>query len=284
MELSLSPLSKEELIARLQAVANLKAVVNDTRKSNDGAAGNILENLIGIGENNLPIANAAEWELKTQIDSTSSLVTLFHQEPSPTALRTVSNLLVPKFGWPHLQAGKKYPNDEKSFRTTLKTGRYTRGFTVEIDDLQRRVCVSFHPDQIREVDQQWWDKVKKETALVSLPFTPYWGFDDLYCKAQTKLHNCFFIQVESWKVKRTKYLHYYRAYMLKSLNLNNFIEAIRQGKIQIDIDARTGHNHGTKFRIMPQDLINLYTEATIVIDEPKIAPPSSKKTKKSLML
>ncbi|MBQ5478723.1 MAG: hypothetical protein IIT66_00730, partial [Acetobacter sp.] len=32
-------------------------------------------------ENNLPLPNAAEWELKCQRRQTTSLVTLFHIEP-----------------------------------------------------------------------------------------------------------------------------------------------------------------------------------------------------------
>ena len=53
----------------------------DTR--NDGAVGNTLESLLGIPENNLPIPNTQEWELKGQRLHTTSLTTLKHIEPSP---------------------------------------------------------------------------------------------------------------------------------------------------------------------------------------------------------
>ncbi len=43
----------------------------------------MLEDLLGIEENNLPIPNAAEWELKAQRANTSALTTLFHIEPQP---------------------------------------------------------------------------------------------------------------------------------------------------------------------------------------------------------
>lgn len=42
--------------------------------------------------------------------------------------------------------------------------------------------------------------------------------------------------------------------------------AIREGKIHIDFDARTGHNHGTKFRIRYRDIPSLYKNAEVVID------------------
>jgi len=37
------------------------------------------------------------------------------------------------------------------------------------------------------------------------------------------------------------------------------------GKIYIDFDARTGHNHGTKFRIKSKDIPMLYAETIKVV-------------------
>ena len=67
---------------------------------------------LGIEENNLPIPNAAEWELKCQRLGTTSLTTLFHIEPSPTAMKLVPSCLLPLYGWKHTEAGKKYPETE----------------------------------------------------------------------------------------------------------------------------------------------------------------------------
>jgi hypothetical protein len=80
--------TKETLIEELKKVRDLGFIPN-ARHGNHGGIGNTLEDLLGIEENNLPIPNAAEWELKTQRLSTSSLLTLFHIEPSPQALRFV---------------------------------------------------------------------------------------------------------------------------------------------------------------------------------------------------
>ena len=44
-----------------------------------------------------------------------------------------------------------------------------------------------------------------------------------------------------------------------------FIEAIEKGVIYVDFDARTGHNHGTKFRIKSKDIPELYKEAIKVV-------------------
>ena len=93
--------------------------IASARHGNQGGIGNTLEDLLGIKENNLPIPNAAEWELKTQALHTTSLTTLFHLEPSPRALKFVSQILLPKYGWAHKEDGKRYPVGELSFRQTI---------------------------------------------------------------------------------------------------------------------------------------------------------------------
>ncbi len=55
--------TKESLTERLLEIANLGWIPNG-RHGNAGGIGNTLEDLLGIEENNLPIPNAAEWELK----------------------------------------------------------------------------------------------------------------------------------------------------------------------------------------------------------------------------
>ncbi len=54
------------------------------------------------------------------------------------------------------------------------------------------------------------------------------------------------------------YFRYQKIYMLQRLDKSKFIDAIEMGKIWIDFDARTGHNHGTKFRLRKDALIDLY--------------------------
>lgn len=129
--------TKEQLIAAIKDIFDQdwhKSVKKTRDTRNDGAVGNTLEVLLGIDENNLPIPNVQEWELKGQRLHTGSLVTLKHIEPSPTAARIVSNILLPFYGWKHKQAGKKYPKSEMSFRSTTGSKNFTnRGFRIVID-------------------------------------------------------------------------------------------------------------------------------------------------------
>jgi hypothetical protein len=53
--------------------------------------------------------------------------------------------------------------------------------------------------------------------------------------------------------------------MLQKFSFEGFLEALEEGNILVDFDARTGHNHGTKFRMRQNCLPLLYEEATVII-------------------
>ena len=131
--------TKDSLITELKRITE-QGWIENVRQGNHGGIGNTLENLLGIDENNLPIPNAAEWELKTQRLNTSSLTTLFHIEPSPRAVKFVPQILLQKYGWTHQEAGKKYPDNEMSFRQTIHgLSASDRGFQVVIDRKNSKV-------------------------------------------------------------------------------------------------------------------------------------------------
>src|SRR6185437_12707389 len=170
--------TKELLIEKFKEIAAVGWIAN-ARQGNQGGIGNTLEDLLGIKENNLPIPNAAEWELKTQALHTTSLTTLFHLEPSPRALKWVSQILLPKYGWAHQEDGKKYPAGELSFRQTINgQGRTDRGFMVIVDRKEQKVMISFDASKVDERHRQWLRSVEKRAGLDELDPQPYWGFDD----------------------------------------------------------------------------------------------------------
>lgn len=253
--------TKESLKRSLLEIREL-GWVKSRRPGNDGAVGNTLEDLLGIEENNLPLPNAAEWELKSQRENTSSLTTLFHMEPSPQAMRMVSRVLLPNYGWPHARAGVRYPDDEMSFRQTIHGARRSdRGFGVALNRRQKKVEISFDSASVDSRHSDWLESVKTRIGLSELNPMPYWGFDDLFHKAGTKLRNTFFALAERKREDRVEYFRYTRFLILEGLRMDNFIDAIARGDILIDFDARTGHNHGTKFRLRQNKLPDLYDNA-----------------------
>ena len=257
--------TKFALIAKLKKISAMGFVPN-TRRGNAGGIGNTLEGLLGIKENNLPIPNAAEWELKAQRLNSTSLTTLFHSEPSPRAIRFVPQVLLPKYGWAHKEAGKKYPEGEMSYRQTIHgKSRSDRGFRVVIDRKERKILISFDAKSVDSRHKGWLALVKKCVGLGELNPQPYWGFDDLGHKAGTKLLNTFYVQAEVKTVRKKEYYHYKKVMMLQKFSFEGFLKALEEGKVLVDFDARTGHNHGTKFRLRQDCLSLLYEKAIIVI-------------------
>lgn len=266
MSTKLQLITKEELIAKFKEI-NAMGWVENYRRGNDGAVGNILEDLLGIPENNLPIPNAAEWELKSQRATTSSLITLCHVEPSPRAASLVPNMLLPLYGWQHKKAGTGgYSIDEKSFRSTTNAVSFTdRGFKLNVNRTEQRIEFVFDSSKCSEKHDKWLKSVQERVGLGPFKVLPYWGFNDIYTKAGSKLLNCFYVLADVKREGGKEYFHYNKVLMLKRVNMDKFINAIEDGYLYVDFDARTGHNHGTKFRIGFKDIPRVYEEVIQII-------------------
>lgn len=259
--------SKEQLIKKILDVFDQgwhKSVKRTVDTRNDGAVGNTLETLLEIKENNLPIPNAMEWELKGQRAHSASLITLKHIEPSPRGAKIVSSLLLPYYGWKHKQAGRKYPSGEMSFRSTTSATCYTnRGFKIVIDRSQKKLRLIFdHRQADRNVPEicSWLQSIEKRIGLGTLNPEPYWGFDDLRYEIGSKIKNSFYIVAERKVEGSTEYFNYKELYILTGFSFENFLNCIDHGALLIDFDARTGHNHGTKFRIRQGRWADIYSD------------------------
>lgn len=261
--------TKESLIEELLAICNMGWVQSCRRPGNDGAVGNTLEGLLDITENNLPLPNAAEWELKGQRRQTASLLTLFHMEPSPRTMRLVTSLLLPKYSWPL----DNHP-EEMSFRQTISTSAPSdRGFKVIVDNIERKIVISFDANAVGSKQKDWLQSVQQRAGLEELNPQPYWGFDDLAHKAGTKLKNTFYVVADSKTQDGVEYFKYNGIIMLQTFSFSKFLEALSVGWLKVDFDARTGHkrgghNHGTKYRIPANLFLNLYETAKPLFDQP----------------
>ncbi|MCB4755959.1 MAG: MvaI/BcnI family restriction endonuclease [Elusimicrobia bacterium] len=258
-------IDKADFIKKLKAIS-LQGWIKNARPGNAGGVGNTLEDLLGIEENNLPIPNASEWELKCQRANTSSLTTLFHMEPSPRALRFIPRVFLPKYGWVHEEAGGRYKESEMSFRQTIHgLSRSDRGFMVVVNRNAEKVLISFDSKQVDPRHKSWLKTVSKRVGLKELDPQPYWGFDDLCHKAGTKLVNCFYVRASVKKEDGDEFFHYDQVLMLQKFSLVKFLLALERGSVLVDFDARTGHNHGTKFRLRQDKLPDLYETVTKII-------------------
>ena len=256
--------SKDSLIEEL---INIRAYgwIKNQRPGNAGGVGNTLEDYLGIEENNLPIPNASEWELKSQRKDTTSLITLFHMEPSPRAIRFVPRVLLPCYGWYHQEAGERYGSEEKSFRQTISGNRRSdRGFMVVVDRESRRVLISFDSKSVDSRHSDWLESVKQSVGLDEISPQPYWGFNDLEHKAGTKLLNCFYVRADVKIENGVEYFKYSEILILQKFSIDGFLKELEAGNAFVDFDARSGHNHGTKFRLQQNRIPFLYEKVDVV--------------------
>ena len=198
-----------------------------TKYSGTGGPGLYLEDLLGLTTGSKDIPDALGWELKWYTPKTN-LITLFHKEPKPQG---VVRYLVSRFGW-------KDKHGRLSFRHTIE-GQSDR-FRVDADANQ----VVIRP-------------LKGNGTI------PYWTEDDLLSAAGGKLRRLVLVMGSRSGQK----VRYERVDCFENLQLSFFIYEVVRGTVKIDFDAREMRpgskglrNHGTKFRVAPDDICRLYSK------------------------
>lgn len=73
------------------------------------------------------------------------------------------------------------------------------------------------------------------------------------------------MQAEVKRERKREFYKYTKIMMLEKFNFDGFLREIEEAKILVDFDARTGHNHGTKFRLRQDSLPLLYAKSTIIL-------------------
>ena len=248
------------MIARLGEIA-LEGWIPSLRSLNSGGIGNTIDARLGIAENNLAIADTAQWEIKSHRVGSASLLTLFHTEPEPRSARVVPQFLLPMYGWPHQRPRQ---DGELSFRQTLRAPQLTdRGFGLEIDAEGAQVRVYFDAGSVNARHMNWLQTVERRIGLGSLDPQPFWPMQTLFLTAQTKMLNTFYVEAFTRRQRGEEFFAIERVMVLQGFELDRFANALRQGSAQVDFDARTTHNHGTKFRIRQNIIPQLYRYAEI---------------------
>lgn len=84
-------------------------------------------------------------------------------------------------------------------------------------------------------------------------------------KAGSKLKNTFFVLADQKKDDGEEYFLYKEVFILANFNFDNFLNCIDNGLIVVDFDARSKHNHGTKYRIKQNHWPDLYETVEQVV-------------------
>jgi len=222
------PQTRKELFARLIEIVRHGAYeMPHVRYTGTGAPGLYLEDLLGLTTGNKDIPDSLGFELKFYTRQTA-LITLFHKEPQPAdAIR----YMVSRFGW-------KDKSDRLSFRHTI-SGKSDR-FQVSLDGEQIVV-----------------------RKIGGNGVVPFWTSDDILSAAGAKLRHLILVR----GTRKEQTVTYDRVDWYQNLELTLFLGEVVNGTVKIDFDARESRpgskalrNHGTKFRVSPQDVCRLYAK------------------------
>jgi hypothetical protein len=223
-----APRTKGEMLTRLRGIIAegwMEMPARVKRYHGTGAPGNFLDDLLGLTAGNKDIADCIGWEIKFFTPKTS-LITLFHKEAEPEG---IMRYMVSKHGWRNEQGCL-------SFRHTIP-GQSDR--FIVVDDAGSII--------IRPL---------KGNGPV-----PTWTHDALLNIAGGKLRRLVTVRGK----RAGQQVIYDRADLYEDLHLTRFVEYLVRGKIVIDFDVREMRpnskalrNHGTKFRVAPDDLPQLY--------------------------
>ncbi len=221
----LPPKNKKELFERLHEIIMHGTFEMPQKYSGTGAPGVYLEHLLGLTTGNKDIPDSLGWELKYYTPKTH-LISLFHKEPQPSG---IVKQMVHEYGW-------KDSKGRLSFRHTI-AGKSDR---FQVSSNSGRLLVK---------------------PLSGKGPIAYWTDDDLLSAAGAKLHRLVLVRGE----RRGQKVTYDRIETYESLQLTHFILELVSGTIRIDFDARESkpgsvglRNHGTKFRVAPNDVCRLY--------------------------
>lgn len=220
------PVNKKELFARIiEVLRHGEYEMPTLRYSGAGAPGLFLEDLLGLTTGNKDVPDTIGWEVKWYTAKTN-LITLFHKEPRP---ESAVRYMVSKWGW-------KDKDGRLSFRHTI-AGKSDR-FKVDTDG-----------------DQILIRRIGGNGVV------PHWTHDDILGSAGAKLRRLMLVK----GVRKGQTVTYKRVDCFEDLQLNFFIWEVCKGTVVIDFDAREAkvgskglRNHGTKFRVAPDDVCRLY--------------------------
>lgn len=258
--------TKEELIKLLAEIRSKGWIrLASKRQGRDGGLGNTLEDLLGIRENNIPLADYGEHELKTHRAGSNSLITLFHLEPYPRSRQNATiPYLVQNYGWPIAKYGPR----EQSLRVDIDAAGFAeRGFIGIINEDLQRVELHFDSTKVPKTTEytQWLAQVNRRVGLGDLNPIPYWSFEDLEKALHKKIRNMVFLTVETKVEKGRQKMRILKALLLENVTLQKFLEAIKKGHVQIEFNARTHHNHGTAFRTWERYWPKVYSKVEWLI-------------------
>lgn len=242
---------KEKLAKKHKDIVSMGWI--QTHRSESGGVGRTYENLLGIHENNDSKPDYGDIEIKTHRDKSNSNIHLFGKTPSST-----SN--------PIKYLSYEYSDYErtKTFNVSLRTNMFIpKGdyyFNLVNDRKNQRLYICVYDETKKMIDN-----------------SVFYTYDEIGSSFFEKLKNLFFVKAKhEFNDDNVEEFKYYKsAQLFSNPSFNLFLDLVDSGDICCDIMVGTHthgkkcgqfRDHGTRFGIPENKLINLYLTEEIVED------------------
>ncbi|MGN1248231.1 MAG: MvaI/BcnI family restriction endonuclease [Paludibacteraceae bacterium] len=241
--------NKENMIAHFQEVKAMGWV--KSRRRNNTGIGKTFEDYVGVVENNIDEPDLFGFEIKAHREESSSYVTLCTK--APTFPKRANAHLLNLFGSPneenpmikrlHTSMFANHPNTHMGkYAFKLNNNRDTKEVRIEVYDLLNGKLLNNECGYKYEV------------------------LEKIFAQ---KLKNLFYVSAERRFQDDVEEFSYTQADIYLQPSFHKFLELLDKGIIMYDIrmgSYQSGknigkpHDHGSGFRIKPQDLPLLYAE------------------------
>jgi len=223
------------------------------KKKHTGNAGNTLEELLGIKENNKKEADFGDWEVKSSKGKFA--LTLLTRKPSSDY---DDSYMLEQWGEPD----DIYPDKKK-----LSTSLYHHRWSTVYKKHKMKIEVNYIDEKVYVIRADLNEKITDKNV--------YWTFEDIE-KYINKLNNILLVNVTEEEIKGKKHFHFTDAIFYSGFKGSKaFLDLLKEGKIRyenrMDVDGPDSqhpgqsHNHGGAFRFSrKKDLEKLYNVKEII--------------------
>ncbi|KOY76034.1 R.MvaI [Apilactobacillus kunkeei] len=201
--------------------------------------GKTFEDLLGKQEDNLPLPDFHDIELKAHDNDMDSNITLFTK--SPNIPKSANDLLRDLYGY-------KNDTNVKELHVSVKS---TKQFNSKSNHYFQ-ICDN--PDKKAVTLEVFDDKGNRCSNDISIE----WSYDSLENSLNNKLKTLAIIQASSQKYNGDVYYSYESIKIIHGFNLKSLLSALKDDKLIIDLrlgayksgkNAGKKHDHGTGFRL-----------------------------------
>lgn len=216
----------------------------------NGGAGNTLEKLLKVKENNKKEADYENFEVKALRTISSANISL--SSKVPTQFAQADNYLWNNFGNVNAQGLRRF------YPTLVASGRWTVVYKKNL----MRLELLRKEKKVRLLVADMNEKVFLDTI--------FWSFDDVYASTK-KLGDMFLTECTEKKINNITYFNYNSAHIFWNFNFDNFLNELELGNIVLDFrcgvykdEKRFGrmHDRGPAWRLRKNIWKDIMTRVT----------------------